>query len=193
MFQIGELLQKSDKFWLRPWNWENIYSFGSHYYDYKSGINYITQINDTVIDTILSFTNYKYRDEIEELLDNKELKFYTVFHYRTDEKRLFKGVTLSIGSKVEGGWDRLDLIFEDESINGEFDETVNSVRLYYSPYHRYIERDFDMFYWDSSDSRSLEIFQNGYRDVLHFRDRDKNRDTSAFSKIFISNFRTLQD
>jgi hypothetical protein len=191
LHNISYLFQKSDKFWLRPWNWEDIYSFEAHKYDYKSGSNYISQIYDGVIDTILNFTSYGDRESIESLLESQELEFYTLFHDRKDYKKRFEGITLSIGLKVNGGWDRFDLIFEDEVKDGKIDGVVNSVRLYYSPYHRYVERDFDMFYWDSSDRRSLDIFQTGYRDAIHFYKKSKSKKISPLRKITVGNFQKL--
>ncbi|GEM_PF-2370386 len=161
----------------RPWNREELRIFHINRYPDESGRGYIEQIRDGVIETMVTFTKYPYIDFIDEVLNSKSLLFQTFFHQRFDDRRRwFEGVTLSFSSEVEKNrYDRVDLIFEDVAVDGEFDREVNQVRLYVSPLKRYLANDYDLLYWDSSDKRSLEIFQTGYRDNIYFYKKDRER------------------
>jgi hypothetical protein len=177
--------------WWRPWNREELKIFHGNIYENGSGLSYAEQIKDSVIETMLLFTGYSDDGFIENTVISEDTIFRTLFHERVDEKgRKFEGITLSFSLQVESDmFDRVDLIFEDILVDGEFDGEVNQVRLYLSPVSRYVENDYDLFYWDASDRKSLDVFQTAYRDSIYFYEKDtKERAWSEWQHRYLSNF-----
>jgi hypothetical protein len=165
---VDEFNCKRGKGWLRPWNRElNISGFRDFNID---NINYLEQIRDGVIDTMLLFVGYRDRKKVVQIIDGSSKKFRIYKHSRIDEKkRKFQGVTISFASEIaKNRFDRVDLILEDMERENTFDDEVNSARLYISPLEDYLSNDYELLYWDSSDKRSLEVFQTAFDDLKLF-------------------------
>lgn len=178
----------------RPWNREEVKIFHVNLYKDESGREYIEQIRDSVVETMLLFTGYPDVEFIDKVMLSKSTIFHTFFHQRLDEKRRwFEGVTLSFALEIDRNrFDRVDLIFEDIALDGEFDQEVNQVRLYISPFDRYLSNDYDLLYWDASDRKSLDTFQTGYKDTIHFFNRDrKDRELKSWKYKYLNNFQEI--
>jgi len=178
----------------RPWNREDLRIFHINLYKDGSGRDYIEQIRDSAVDTMLLFTGYPQVEFIDRVLLSKSTIFHTFFHQRLDEKkRWFEGVTLSFALEIEKNrFDRVDIIFEDMAVDGIFDGEVNQVRLYVSPLENYLANDYDLLYWDASDRRSLEVFQTAYQDSLYFFKRDrKERELKSWRYRYLNNFQEI--
>ena len=177
----------------RHWNREDFKIFHSNIYKNGEAKNYIEQIKDGVIDSMMEFVGYP-TDFIDNLLDDSQTQLITFFHNRIDEKgRKFEGCTLSFFREIaKKRFDKIDLVFEDIAVDKKFDGEVNQVRLYISPLERYLANDYDLLYWDSSDKKSLEIFQTAYKDNIYFFQNDrktkkwKNWKLKYFSQFYKS-------
>ncbi len=142
------------------------------------------------------FTKYPNKEFIDRVLLSKATVFYTIFHQRFDEKRRwFEGVTHSFALEVgQNRYDKVDLIFEDIAVDGEFDGEINQVRLYISPLEKYLVNDYDLLYWDASDRRSLEVFQTTYQDSIYFYKKDKNKlKITSWKDKYLENFRPINN
>jgi len=176
----------------RSWNRKDFKIFHTNSYNNRDARNYIDQMKDSVIETMVQFVAYKDSDFIEKTLTNRDTQLFTFFHNRKDEKgRKFEGVTLSFSLEIsKDRFDRIDLIFEDIALNNIFDGEINQVRLYISPLNRYAENDYDLLYWDASDRRSIDIFQTAYLDNIHFYKQDrKSRVLKKWKHKYLEEFK----
>ncbi len=130
--------------WMRSWN-RDLIIFQSHLYNRDIRRNYLEQVFDSPILTMLNYTGYK-GEFITWFFESSPI-LATFFHDRIDDKnRKFEGVTISFGLPYnKNSFDRIDLILEDISRDGIFDGEVNQVRLYISPIDRYASNDYDLF------------------------------------------------
>ena len=179
----------------RPWNRKEIKIFHINYYNNSDAKNYIEQMKDSVIETMVQFVGYPNYEFIEKTLNSKKTELKTFFHNRKDEKnRNFEGFTLSFYIEIaKNRFDKIDLIFEDIEVDGNFDGEVNQVRLYISPLSEYGGNNYDLLYWDASDRKSLDIFQTAYIDNIIFFKRDKKLHFfSRWQYKFLDNFQMNQ-
>jgi len=175
----------------RKWNREDIKIFHTNFYKNRDAKTYMEQMKDTVIETMLQFVGYQNIEFVDNFFNNPKTELFTFFHTRVDEKnRKFEGTTLSFILEIsKNRFDKIDLIFEDIAVDSIFDGEVNQVRLYISPLIEYGSNSYELLYWDSSDRKSLDIFQTAYLDNIIFFKRDKtSRYFNLWHHKFLNNF-----
>lgn len=126
--------------WSRPWNKYGLNIFRSHIHSAEQDAALLGSVYDLVAG--IAGLPGPYREFIESLRADPARMAFTFYHnHRLGEDR-YEGLTLSLGRKASTDKtkrDRLDLILEDQCIDGKVDGRVDRVSLYLNPWDLYSE------------------------------------------------------
>jgi len=169
------------KGWFRKWNFDENYTFSEFYkFDSVKKSDFIENIKLEIIDLMFLFTNYPNSQLFDEVLsDFENLEFIIFKQFRIDvQKRKMRSIVLSFKDSHEN---RIDLLFEYNSKNRE---QIDNIRLFVSDFEIYKQNNhFDMLYWNASDRRSFEQFNNSFLDIKAFISKNQKQKMNFFDLL----------
>ncbi len=126
--------------WSRAWNKYGLTIFRTHVQRPVEDADYFAPAL-TLLNHFLRDADPRYRDFVAELTADPALMTFTFYHnHATEDGRQYEGLTLSLGRKVPADpskRDRLDIILEDERVDGSVDGVVDRIRIYVCPWATY--------------------------------------------------------
>lgn len=195
MNALEQKRQRKGLGWSRAWNKYGLTVFRTHTQRVNEDEDYFAPVI-TLLNLFLRNAPPMYREFVADLLCDPARMAFTFYHnHSADDARQYEGVTISIGRRVVGDptkRDRLDVILEDERVDGAVDGQVDRVRIYVCPWATYGEdRAFHLCDRRSFGPAEDELVQACYRScVKHYNHwkSDESRQWSHWSVRYIDYF-----
>lgn len=145
--------------WSRPWNKVGMTIFRTHQHEGFDDAEYFRPI-ELFLESIWSSIPAGYAAFGRALVADPSRMAFTFHHVRTAETgRQYEGLTISLGRRVKSDRskrDRLDIVLEDERVNGTVDRQVDLVRVYVCPWAKYsMDREFHL--WEAAQVPTEEV------------------------------------
>ncbi len=180
--------------WSRPWNKTGLNVFRSHSHIHSEDGAVLGPVMKFVTDALAGAPQV-YRQFAVDLLADPSLMAFTFYHNREDADTQFEGLTISFGRRVpldSSKRDRLDLILEDQRIQGRVDGLVDRFRIMVCPWEEYRnDRQHLAMTSESRPSETLLAAQDVYEVcVRKYRDwrESEARQWSHWSQRYIDYF-----
>lgn len=129
--------------WSRPWNKYGSNTFRTHTCDATRDADYLAPLLPFLEKTLHGMPE-PYASFMPGLFADPKVMFFTFYHNVEDDGAQYEGLTLSVGRKVvedKTKRDRIDIILEDERIEGAVDGQVDRFRIYVCPWASYENKD----------------------------------------------------
>lgn len=181
--------------WSRAWNKYGLTVFRTHTQRLNEDADYFEPLQ-SLLNHFLADAPAHYRDFMADLLNDPHRMAFTFYHNHTGEDgKQYEGLTISLGRKVTADKtkrDRLDIILEDERVDGCVDGRVDRVRLYVCPLATYQEnKTFHLCEKTTLPVEDRKLAQACYQQCVakyHLWKTDASRQWSHWSVRYIDYF-----
>ncbi len=181
--------------WSRAWNKYGMKVFRTHTQRCDQDDDYFAPVM-TLLNHFLTSAPESYRSFVADLLCDPSRMAFTFYHnHSAPEGRQYEGLTISLGRRVpddSSKRDRLDIVLEDERVDGAVDGRVDRLRIYVCPWATYGE-DRTFYAWDQCSFSRAEVglVEACYRECVSRYDSwksDESRQWSHWSVRYIDYF-----
>ena len=195
MNALEQKRQRKGLGWSRAWNKYGLTVFRTHTQRVVEDADYFAPVI-SILNHFLAEADPIYRDFVAALLNDPARMAFTFYHNNTTEDgRQYEGLTVSIGRKVPGDLtkrDRLDIILEDQRVDGAVDGQVDRLRIYVCPWATYgLDRKFQLCERHSFTPEEHGFVQGSYRQCVdHYNQwkAEESRQWSHWSVRYIDYF-----
>ena len=185
MNALEQKRQRKGLGWSRAWNKYGLTVFRTHTQRVAEDADYFAPVI-SLLNHFLAGTDPVYRDFVSDLLSDPARMAFTFYHNNTTEDgRQYEGLTISIGRKVPGDLtkrDRLDIILEDERVDGAVDGRIDRLRIYICPWATYgADRKYHLCERNSFTPAERDLTQAGYQQSVSCYNQWKTEESRQWS------------